>query len=88
MATGLEVLASNIAAFLSEIAPIISLILILGGGIMYGVAQTQPGEIRGKWQSLAISLVIGGVIVGAITGAATIIQSTSTDLLKPVFIFF
>jgi len=84
MAVGLEVVASNIASFLSNLAPIISLSLILLGGILYGVAQTQPPDTRGKWQTAAISMFIGGVIVGAIAGAAVFIQEQSSGLLKPV----
>ncbi len=83
MAVGLEVLASNVAGLLASIAPVISLILIILGGIVYGVAQTQPPDSRGKWQAAAISIVIGGVIIGAIAGAASIIQETSSGLLKP-----
>jgi hypothetical protein len=82
MAIGLEVTASNIANFLETIAPVISLILIILGGIIFGVAQTQPPETRGKWQTSALSMVVGGLIVGAIAGAATIIQSTSAGLLQ------
>jgi len=84
MAIGLEVLASSIALFLSTIAPVISLILIILGGIVYGLAQTQPAEMRGKWQTAALSMIIGGVIVAAIAGAAAIIQDLSAGLLKPI----
>jgi hypothetical protein len=84
MAIGLEVVASNIASFLSNIAPIISLILIILGGITYGLAQAQPAEMRGKWQTAAISMVIGGVIIAIITGAADLIQETSSKALQPV----
>ena len=84
MAVGLEVAASNIAGFLSTIAPVISLILLVLGGIVYGIAQTQPPDIRGKWQTAAISMLIGGLIVGAIAGAASFIQEQSSTLLKPV----
>lgn len=84
MAVGLEVAASGIADFLSAIAPVISLILIILGGITYGLAQTQPADTRGKWQTAAISMVIGGLIVGAIAGAASFIQQQSSGLLKPV----
>lgn len=84
MAIGLEVVASNIASFLSTIAPVISLILIILGGIVYGIAQTQPPDTRGKWQTAAISMVLGGLIVGAISGAASWIQGQSAGLLKPV----
>lgn len=81
MAIGLEVLASNIATFLTNIAPVISIILIILGGITYGLAQTQPPEVRGKWQTAAISMFVGGVIVGAVAAAASMIQETSAGLL-------
>jgi predicted exporter len=84
MATGLEVAASNIANVLQTLAPIIALILVLAGGITYGLAQTQPGETRGKWQTLAIGMIVGGIIVMAITGAASLITESSANLLKPV----
>ena len=84
MAIGLEVVASNIGSFLSAIAPVISLILIILGGIVYGLAQTQPADSRGKWQTTAIGLIIGGIIVMAITGAASFILEQSGGLLKPV----
>jgi len=83
MAIGLEVVASNIASFLSNIAPIISLILIILGGIAYGLAQTQPPDMRGKWQTAAMSMLIGGIIVGAVAAAAGAIQETSSGLLTP-----
>ena len=83
MAVGLEIVASNIAAFLSNIAPIIAIILIILGGITYGLAQLQPPDSRGKWQTAAISMVVGGIIVAAITAAASLIQETSAGLLTP-----
>lgn len=84
MAVGLEVVASNIAAFLTNIAPIIAIILIILGGITYGLAQVQPADMRGKWQTAAISMVIGGIIIAIITGAAELIQETSSQALTPV----
>jgi hypothetical protein len=54
------------------------------GGIVYGLAQTQPADMRGKWQTAAISMFIGGVIIAVVTGAANLIQSTSAGALKPV----
>lgn len=84
MAIGLEVLASNIASFLSTVAPAISLVLIILGGITYGLAQTQPAEMRGKWQSAGVSMFVGGVIIMAITMAAGAIQDVAAGLLKPV----
>lgn len=76
-----ETLLSSWQAILSNIAPIISVILIVLGGIVYGVAQTQPGEQRGKWQAAALAMLIGGIIVAAIAGAAALIRDTSMKLL-------
>lgn len=81
MAIGLETTASNIATFLTNLAPVISIILLVLGGIIYGVAQTQPPDSRGKWQTTAVGMMIGGIIVAAIAGAATVIQTTSSGLL-------
>jgi len=84
MAIGLEILASNIEQFLLAIGPVISIILIVLGGIVYGLAQTQPADMRGKWQTAAISMFIGGVIIAVVTGTADLIQATSAAALKPV----
>ncbi len=81
MAIGLEVLANNILRFLQNIAPVISLILIILGGIVYGIAQTQPPDMRGKWQTAAISMLIGGMIVAAITFGAETIQNAASGAL-------
>ncbi|MEM2908903.1 MAG: hypothetical protein QW590_00660 [Candidatus Bilamarchaeaceae archaeon] len=82
MAIGLEVVASNIAAFLLTIAPVIGLILLVLGGILYGLSFTQPADSRGKWQSIGVSMMVGGVIVAAIAGASSLIMETASGLLK------
>ncbi|MFH1095682.1 MAG: hypothetical protein V1728_05690 [Candidatus Micrarchaeota archaeon] len=67
---------------LLALGPSVSVILIVLGGLLYGVSQTQPAQMRGKWQSTAAGLIVGGVIVAVITAAAqTIAQSASTVLL-------
>jgi len=76
-----ETLLSSWQTILSNIAPIISVILIVLGGIVYGVAQTQPGDQRGKWQTAALAMLIGGIIVAAIAGAAVLIRDTSMKIL-------
>jgi len=81
MAIGLETTATNIATFLSNIAAPISLILIILGGIVYGLAQVQPPENRGTWQTTAVSMIIGGIIVAAIAVAAPSIQQSAGGLL-------
>lgn len=77
----IETLLLDIQAALYTIGPILSVILIILGGIAYGLAQTQPAESRGKWQSVAIGMIIGGIVMAAIIGAATIIRETSSKLL-------
>ncbi len=66
MATGIELLLSNIRDTLINIYPILSVILIILAGIVFGLSQAQPAEQRGKWQTTAMSLLIGGVIIAAI----------------------
>ena len=51
MPIGLEVTASNISAFLMNIAPTITVILVVLGGIIYGLSYTQPPDSRGKWHA-------------------------------------
>ncbi len=67
---------------LLQIGPIISVILIVLGGLAYGLAQTQPADQRGKYITTAYALIAGGIVVAAITGAATLIAGNSANLLK------
>ncbi len=71
----------SIQLTLLDLGPKISVILIVLGAIIYGLAQVQPAEKRGQWQSIAIGMVIGGIITAAIVGAASIIASSSATLL-------
>ncbi len=81
MPIGLEVTASNISAFLLGIAPVISIILIVLGGIAYGLSYTQPADSRGKWQTTGMGMVVGGIIISAIALGATAIQTEAGQLL-------
>jgi hypothetical protein len=68
---------------LLALGPAVAVILVVLAAIVWGVAQVQPAEKRGQWQSMAISMLIGGIIVAAITAAAeTVIVPTSQNLLK------
>ncbi|MBD3390301.1 hypothetical protein GF415_05130 [Candidatus Micrarchaeota archaeon] len=60
----------------------ISMLLIILGGLIYGISQVQPGETRGKWQTTGIAIVVGGVLIAAILGAADLIQEVSSNLFK------
>lgn len=66
---------------LSSIGPIVASILIMLGGLAYGLAQAQPSEQRGKYVTTAYALIAGGVVVAAITGAAGLIAQNSQTLL-------
>ena len=73
---------TGIEEALLQIGPIVSVILIVLGGLAYGFAQTQPSDQRGKYITTAYALIAGGVVVGAITGAANLIAGQSANLLK------
>lgn len=81
LAIELQQVLSNIYLALKDMAPIISLILIVLAGIVYGLSVTQPAEARGRWQQMAIGMFIGGIIIAAIVGAAETIKSISLNLL-------
>ena len=67
---------------LIKIGPVVSVILLVLGGLAYGFAMTQPSDQRGKYITTAYALIIGGIVVAAITGAATTIAGQSATLLK------
>jgi len=73
---------AGVEGTLLQIGPIISVILIVLGGLSYGLAQAQPSDQRGKYITTAYALIAGGIVVAAITGAATLIASNSANLLK------
>ena len=73
---------TGVEGTLLTIGPIISVILIVLGGLSYGLAQAQPSDQRGKYITTAYALLAGGIVVAAITGAATLIASSSANLLK------
>lgn len=76
-----ETLLSSWLEVMKSAGITLSLLLIIVGGLTYGLAQLQPGDTRGKWQSTAIGLFIGGVLIAAIIGAAELIQTISSNLL-------
>ena len=67
---------------LLRIGPIVSVILLVLGGLAYGLAMTQPSDQRGKYITTAYALLAGGIVVAAITGAASGIANQSQSLLK------
>jgi len=77
-----ETLLSSWLETLKSAGTMISMLLIIVGGLMYGIAQLQPGETRGKWQTTGIAIVVGGILIAAILGAADLIQEVSSNLFK------
>ncbi len=77
----IETLLSDILVTLKSVGVTASLLLIIIGGLAYGLAQLQPGETRGQWQNTAIGIFVGGVVIAAIIGAAELIQTISSNLL-------
>jgi hypothetical protein len=73
---------SGVQSVLLQVGPIVSVILIVLGGLAWGLAQTQPSDHRGKYITTAYALIAGGIVVAAITGAATLIASSSATLLR------
>jgi hypothetical protein len=78
----IETLLSSWLETLKSAGTMISMLLIILGGLMYGIAQLQPGETRGKWQTTGIAIVVGGILIAAILGAADLIQEISANLFK------
>lgn len=76
-----ETLLSSWLEVMKSAGVTLSLLLIIVGGLVYGLAQLQPGDTRGRWQSTALGLFIGGVLIAAIIGAAELIQTVSSNLL-------
>lgn len=74
-------LVDSIKQTVLALAPSVSITLIVAGAIVYGIAHTQPAENRGKWQTMAMGMIIGGIIVAAIYGAAEAIFKASTTIL-------
>ncbi|MFP3949613.1 MAG: hypothetical protein ACLFUZ_00765 [Candidatus Micrarchaeia archaeon] len=78
----IETLLSSWLETLKSAGTMISMLLIILGGLIYGISQVQPGETRGKWQTTGIAIVVGGVLIAAILGAADLIQEISSNLFK------
>lgn len=76
-----QTILESIQGSLASIAPALAVILIILSGMLYGFAQMQPAEARGKYTTAAVSMFIGGVIIAAISAAASAIASTSQGIL-------
>ena len=79
--TGVKDTLIGVQTDLTAVGYAFSIILIVLGGLVYGFAQMQPSDQRGKYITMAYGMIIGGVVVAAITGAASGISESSKTLL-------
>lgn len=77
----IETLLTSIATVLKNLGGIISVILFILAGIVYGLSYMQPSESKGKWQTIAVGMFIGAIIVGAIVAASDMLTGVSQNLL-------
>ncbi|MCD6227232.1 hypothetical protein J7J90_01940 [Candidatus Micrarchaeota archaeon] len=68
---------------LADVGIILAFILIILGAIVYGVSQMQPAEVRGKWESTAIGLVVGGLLIAVIIGASGMLVDFAQNMFNP-----
>jgi len=78
----IETLLSSWLETLKSVGIMVSMLLIILGGVVYGIARLQPGETRGKWETTGMAIFVGGVLIAAILGAAELIQEISSNLFK------
>ncbi|MCC7570265.1 hypothetical protein KO465_02880 [Candidatus Micrarchaeota archaeon] len=69
-------------SILINVGTTLAAILVIIGAIVYGISQMQPAEVRGKWESTAVGLVIGGIVIAAIIGVSGLIIDFSGDMFK------
>jgi predicted membrane protein len=78
----LEIVLSNIKDTLQNIAPIVSTILVILAGFVYGFSQLQPAEQRGRYIHISLGLLIGGIIIAAVSVGAEMITSVAQQTLQ------
>ncbi len=67
---------------LIEVGTALAVILVIVGAIVYGLSQMQPAEMRGKWESVAMGLVIGGLVIGLLIGVSDMLVGFSQNMFK------
>jgi len=80
----LESKITSLGTTLTNVGLGLSLVLIILAAIVFGISQTMPSESRGKWVSIAVGLLIGGVVMAAIIGASTMIRESAYESLQQV----
>jgi len=80
--TDLKGFVCNIKETLLYIGPMISVIALVLGGILYISAQIfVSAESRGRYQNVATSLIIGAIVLAALVGGAVSIYEATKGLL-------
>lgn len=79
--TGTVTFLTSLKTTLQAIGPALSAIMFVLAGIIYAFGQLQPADARGKYQSWAMGLVVGGFVVGALSVAAPTLANIAGGLL-------
>lgn len=69
---------------LLKLGPIVAVIALITGGAIYIYANMfVTADQRGKYQSLAVNLVIGALLLAALVGGANYLVSSGMKFLTP-----
>jgi len=82
--SGVFVFTCDMMKTLLAIGPMVAVLALVLGGIIYVYANAfVPADQRGKYHSLAVSLVVGALILAALVGSAGTIIKVGSTLLSP-----
>ena len=81
--SGIYVFTCNIMKTLLLLGPMIAVLAIVIGGVIYVYASVfVTADQRGKYHTLATNLVIGALILAALVGGAGVIINVGKTLLQ------
>jgi len=73
----------NIMKALLKLGPIVAVIALIAGGAIYIYAQMfVTADQRGRYQSLAVNLVVGALLLAALVGGAGLLVSSGMKFLS------
>jgi hypothetical protein len=80
---GLKDVACNLMVYLLELGPIVAVIALVLGGVIYIYANVfVTADQRGRYHTLATNLVIGALLLAALVGGAGILVKSGMGFLK------
>jgi|GEM_PF-3880707 len=82
--SGIENFTCNIMKTLLNLGPMVAIIALLVGGVIYVYANIfVTADQRGRYHSLATSLAVGAVILAALVGGVGFITNAGMTFLQP-----